>query len=148
MAKVVNNTVYDAEGGEYPTRHVIAVPSRTGEVSTTGLGGGSVVFNRVRMQLLEPFKRDITQYLGTQTLTIHNVARFMKTLSTVFETRGLNYKKSLLLLGFIVTPDGRVSAPHTPAPAIGEPGAPSRRQGAKQPVRPPTRRLGFKQPGP
>ena len=148
VARVANSTVYDAQGRAYPTRHVSAVPSRTGEVSTAGLGGGSAVYNRVRTQLIEPYKQAIAAYLGTQTLTIHNLAKYMKTLSaTAFESRGLNYKKSLQLLGFTVTPDGRVTA-HTRAPAVGEPGAPTRRLGAKVVLpQAPRRRLGFKQGG-
>ena len=133
--------VVDEEGTKFPTRHVLGVPAHSAEINTEGMRGGSEQTDRLRLQILEPYKQRISDFLGDLGKYEHEVATYMKEIGMEpLMTQGLNYRKALRLLGFtvhgnargsgkqLVTRPGHAAAPA--APAAPPPAAPRRMSAA------------------
>ena len=113
VSKVIGGTVYSETGKAYPTRHVLAVPSATEDVNTEGMHGGSDQTDRLRLQILEPYKDRISNFLGILGKFEFEVVNYMKQIGMEpLMKQGLSYRKSLRLLGFTVHGNARGSGKH------------------------------------
>ena len=102
--------VQDDQGKQFPTRHVQAVPNNAVPVNTEGMGGGSEQTDRLRIQILEPYKARISNFLGDLGKFEYEVANYMKEIGMAqLMTSGLSYRKALTLLGFTVHGNARGS---------------------------------------
>ena len=102
--------VQDDQGKQFPTRHVQAVPTNAAPISTEGMGGGSDQTDRLRIQILEPYKARISNFLGDLGKFEYEVANYMKEIGMAqLMTSGLSYRKALTLLGFTVHGNARGS---------------------------------------
>ena len=136
VQSVFNNRIVDSHGDVFVGRHVLPVAAGSGHINTEGLRGGSSPVDEKRKAALEPFKGQIAAYIGAEGKWLHEVAQKMKDLNMAdLISRGLNYRTALLLLGFQVAQNGRVTqiaaggvAPAPPivpaAPAAAAPAAP------------------------
>ena len=110
VSKVVGGVVYSESGQAFPSRHTLAVPAATAGVATGGMHGGSDQTDRLRLQLLEPFKQRIADFLGDLGKFEFEVANYMKEIGMAkLMTSGLSYRKALTLLGFTVHGNARGS---------------------------------------
>ncbi|NDD65574.1 MAG: transposase, partial [Acidobacteria bacterium] len=75
---VRSNKVVDEEGNVFPTRHVLAVPAHSGPINTEGMHGGSEQTDRLRSQILEPYKQRISDFVGDLGKFEIEVANYMK----------------------------------------------------------------------
>ena len=115
VQSVSNNQITDTHGNVFTSRHALAVPQGSGPINTGGLSGGSAPIDAKRIASLDPFKAQILQYVGAGKWEFE-VAAHMKTLGMAdLMKNGLNYRKSLVLLGFAVDAKGKVTMPgHVP----------------------------------
>ena len=100
------------------------VPGNSGNIDTEGMRGGSDQTDRLRLQIIEPFKQRISTYLGDLGKYEHEVASYMKELGMEpLMVQGQSYRKALRLLGFTVHGKARgsgkqlVTRPAQAAPA-------------------------------
>ena len=102
VARVLGGRVYARDGASFPTRHVLPVPKRTGDISTAGLRGGSEAENR-RAEL-EPFRAQL-EALITAPMALTRAALEMDKIPFLKAkmTRGMTYRRALDLLGFETT---------------------------------------------
>jgi hypothetical protein len=102
VARVLGGRVYAKDGASFPTRHVLPVPKRTGDISTAGLRGGSEAENR-RAEL-EPFRAQL-EALITAPMALTRAALEMDKIPFLKAklTRGMTYRRALDLLGFETT---------------------------------------------
>ena len=102
VARVLGGRVYASDGASFPTRHVLPVPKRTGDISTAGLRGGSEAENR-RAEL-EPFRAQL-EALITAPMALTRAALEMDKIPFLKAkmTRGMTYRRALDLLGFETT---------------------------------------------
>ena len=102
VARVLGGRVYASDGASFPTRHVLPVPKRTGDISTAGLRGGSKAENR-RAEL-EPFRAQL-KALITAPMALTRAALEMDKIPFLKAkmTRGMTYRRALDLLGFETT---------------------------------------------
>ena len=105
--KVVGGTVFSGDK-PYPTRHVLPVPVTSAPANSAPLRTREAKRDKERLEKLEPFRQQIKDFVGNGKW-IHDVARHMDGLGIVL--RGFNYKTALLLLGYKVEANGRVSRP-------------------------------------
>ena len=130
VSKVIGGRVYSETGQGFPTRHVLAVPESSTAVNTEGLRGGSEQTDRLRFQILEPYKQRIATFLGDLGKYEHEVTTYMKEIGMEpLMIQGLSYRKALRVLGFTVHGNARGSgkqlvtrpqaaaAPAAPVPA-------------------------------
>ena len=74
------------------------------------MGGGSDQTDRLRLQILEPYKARIANFLGDLGKFEFEVANYMKEIGMAqLMTSGLSYRKALTLLGFTVHGNARGS---------------------------------------
>lgn len=150
----------DDQGQAFSTRHVQAVPATSEPVDTTGIYGGSERIDRVRLQSLEPYRQQISDFVGDGK-TENEVTRFMKSLGMAsLMNAGFNYRNALVLLGY-TTGQGRGSstalvkkvADAAPVAAAPRNGPPTRITGKRPPLTPAEaaanlrRRITGKRPG-
>jgi len=102
VARVLGGRVYASDGASFPTRHVLPVPKRTGDISTAGLRGGSEAENR--RADLEPFRVQL-EALITAPMALTRAALEMDKIPFLKAkmTRGMTYRRALDLLGFETT---------------------------------------------
>jgi hypothetical protein len=109
--------VFDADGREFPTKHVLPVAAGTEEAHTAGLGPGSAQKEERERAAIEPFRAQILAHVGTGKY-LHEMARYMDLIGLKpILKHGLNYKKVLLLLGLDIDARTRVTRPAAAAPA-------------------------------
>ena len=132
VRKVIGGMVYSETGQGYPTRHALAVPSGTDAVNTEGMRGGSDQTDRLRLQILAPYKQRIADFLGDLGKFEFEVANYMKEIGMEpLMTQGLSYRKALRLLAFAVNGNARgsgkqlVTKPGGQAPVPPAPPAPA-----------------------
>jgi hypothetical protein len=126
---VRSNKVVDEEGNVFPTRHVLAVPVHSGPINTEGMRGGSEQTDRLRSQILEPYKQRISDFVGDLGKFEFEVANYMKEIGMEpLMTQGLSYRKAPRVLGFTVHGNARGSGKQlvtkpaaAPAPAHAPP---------------------------
>ena len=110
IQRVKGPWVQDAGGDQFPTRHVQAVPGNGAPINTEGMNGGSDQTDRLRQQILEPFKQRISDFLGDLGKFEFEVANYMKEIGMAkLMTNGLSYRKAMTLLGFTVHGNARGS---------------------------------------
>ena len=105
--KVVGGTVFSGDK-PYQTRHVLPVPVASAPANSALLRTREAQRDRERLAKLEPFRQQIQDFVGNGKW-IHDVARHMSGLGIVL--KGFNYKTALLLLGYKVEANGRVTRP-------------------------------------
>ena len=106
--------VLDTEGKVYKSKHTLAVPSSSENVTnvTQGMRGGSALIQRKNAATLEPFRQSIIDFVTPSGKWEFEVAAHMKSIGMEqVLKRGLNFRKALLLLGFNVDTRGKVTAP-------------------------------------
>ena len=64
IQRVKGPWVQDEGGGQFPTRHAQAVPANGAPINTDGMNGGSEQTDRLRQQILEPYKARIANFIG------------------------------------------------------------------------------------
>lgn len=142
VAKVQDGLVTDAEGKVFKSRHALAVPS--GSLPTTNteqMRGGNAIMERKQVATLQPFKERISNFIGNLGKFEFEVSNYMKDLGMApLMTHGVNYRKTLHLLGFTVHGSARGSGKQlvtrpsqADAPAAPVVGPPSVRINAKRP---------------
>ena len=86
------------------------VSERSGPIDTEGMRGGSDQTDRLRLQIIEPYKQRISTYLGDLGKYDFEVANYMKEIGMEpLMVQGLSYRKALRLLGFTVHGNARGS---------------------------------------
>jgi hypothetical protein len=126
VSKVAGTTVF-SDGKAYPTRHVMLVAAGSGNVGIEGLTGGSEQVNKARLDLVKPFKEQLATFIGNGRW-IHDVTEEMVRLKVPdLRKNGFGPKKALLLLGFQVAANGRVTQRAQPPEAAAALAAPRRR---------------------
>ena len=105
--KVVGGTVFSGDK-PYPTRHVLPVPAASAPADSAPLRTRETQRDKERLAKLEPFRQRIRDFIGNGKW-IHEVSRHMAGLGIVL--KGFNYKTALLLLGYNVEANGRVTSP-------------------------------------
>ena len=135
VKKIEGNFVTDEHGNSFKSRHTLAVPSGSANAShTENMRGGNALIERKQREALNPFKSRLEAFVGDGKWEFE-VAAHMKTLDMApLMKNGLNYRKSLLLLGFDVSDKGRVTKP---GPQVVM---------AAAPAGPPRFRINFKRP--
>ena len=131
--------VLDAKGNVYKSKHTLAVPSGSENIPdiTKGMRGGNALIERKNLEVLEPFKDQIKEYVSTDGKWEFQVAAHMKSLGmTPLLKNGLNYRKALLLLGFKVDEQGRVTHPNIEAASVVRNAPPRRITIERAPVTP------------
>ena len=115
--EVVGGTII-SNGHSYPTRHALAVPAASTATAAEDMRSGNPGLDNQRKEALEPHKASIAAFVGDGKWEFE-VAAHMKTLGLApMMTKGFSFRKALLLLGFRVAADGKVTqAPATPAAA-------------------------------
>ena len=116
--------------------------------------GGNALIERKNLEVLEPFKDQIKEYVSADGKWEFQVAAHMKSLGmTPLLKNGLNYRKALLLLGFKVDEKGRVTNPNIEAASVVRNAPPRRITIERAPVTPAEaaanlrRRITGKRPG-
>jgi hypothetical protein len=123
---VAGTTVF-SEGKAYPTRHVLPVSAGSENVDIEGLTGGSEQVNRARLKSVKPFKAQLIAYLG-EWKWLHEMAEEMVRLGVPdLRRNGFGPKKALLLLGFQVAVNGKVTRRRNAQEAAAALAAPRRR---------------------
>jgi len=125
--------VVDEDDTKLLTRHVLPVSAQSAEINTEGMRGGSEQTDRLRLQILEPYKQRISEFLGNLGKYEFEVAAYMKEIGMEpLMIQGLSYRKALRILGFTVHGNARgsgkqlVTRPQAPAaPAAPVPAAPA-----------------------
>ena len=126
VSRVAGTTVF-SEGKAYPTRHVLPVSAGSGNVDIEGLTGGSEQVNRARLESVKPFKEQLIAYLG-EWKWLHEMAEEMVRLGVPdLRRNGFGPKKALLLLGFQVAANGKVTRRRNAQEAAAALAAPRRR---------------------
>ena len=111
VGNITGPWITDDQGHQFSTRHVMAVHPESAPIDTTGMRGGSEQTNKLRLESIEPFRASIEKYVDSGKWEFE-VAAHMKTLGmTPLMKNGLNYRKTLVLLGLSVDAKGRVTAP-------------------------------------
>ena len=88
--------VVDDEDNKFLTRHVLAVPGSSSHINTEGMQGGSEQTDRFRLQILEPYKQRISDFLGDLGKYEFELANYMKELGMEpLMIQGLSYRKAL-----------------------------------------------------
>ena len=135
VTSVTGGAVTTTGGRGYPTRHVLAVPAATEAVNTGAISGGNEQLDKLRLASLQPYKASIVAFIGAGPKWIHEISQHMKEIGAQpLMKNGLNYKKALTLLGFLVDDRGQVTVPNAPA-NVPVPAPVARRIGIKRPAR-------------
>ena len=128
VAKAERGYVTDEAGNVFKSRHTLAVPSGSADVThTEEMRGGSAQTDRIQRETVAPFKRQVLDFLGDGPKWIHELAEHMKAIGMQPLMRaGLNYKKALLIFGLRVSDRGEVTVPtglasQDPPPAVAPP---------------------------
>ena len=132
IAEVKRGYVTDTEGKAFKSKYVLPVPAGSADAANTEeMKGGSAQTDRLRLEALKPFKDRLVEYIGSGKW-MHEMAEKMKELGmTGLMKNGLNYKKSLVLLGFEIGDRGKVTYKKSPAESAAALRAPTRRLRAK-----------------
>ena len=124
VQSVFNNRVVDSEGNAFVARHVLPVKAGSSDINAQGANNAIAPADEKRKATLEPFKQRIATYLGDLGKYEHEVASYMKEIGMEpLMVQGLNYRKALRLLGFVVQGNARgsgkqlVTRPAQAAPA-------------------------------
>ena len=118
VREVVGGTII-SNGQAFSTRHALAVPVGSTATVAEDLRSGNPDLDNQRKEALEQYKASIAAFIGDNGKWEFEVAAHMKTLGmAAMMTRGLNYRKALLLLGFHVASSTLVTkTPVAPAAA-------------------------------
>ena len=132
IAEVKRGYVTDTEGKAFKSKYVLPVPAGSADAANTEeMKGGSAQTDRLRLEALKPFKDRLVEYIGSGKW-MHEMAEKMKELGmTGLMKNGLNYKKSLVLLGFEIGDRGKVTYKKSPVESAAALRAPTRRLRAK-----------------
>ena len=102
VREVVGGTIISG-GQAFSTRHALAVPVGSTATVAEDLRSGNPDLDNQRKEALEQYKASIAAFIGDNGKWEFEVSAHMKTLGmAAMMTRGLNYRKALLLLGFHV----------------------------------------------
>ena len=114
---------------------MLAVPAATEVVNTGAISGGNEQIDKLRLASLQPYKASIVAFIGAGPKWIHEISQHMKEIGAQpLMKNGLNYKKALTLLGFLVDDRGQVTVPNAPA-NVPIPVPIAKRIGIKRPAR-------------
>ena len=104
-------------------------------MNTGAISGGNEQLDKLRLTSLQPYKASIVAFIGAGPKWIHEISQHMKEIGAQpLMKNGLNYKKALTLLGFLVDDRGQVTVPNAPA-NVPVPAPVARRIGIKRPAR-------------
>ena len=118
VREVVGGTII-SNGQAFSTRHALAVPVGSTATVAEDLRSGNPDLDNQRKEALEPHKASIAAFIGDNGKWEFEVAEHMKSLGLApMMTKGFNYRRAILLLGFRVAANNKVTkAPETPAAA-------------------------------
>jgi hypothetical protein len=124
--------VIDTEGNAFKSKHVLPVPAGSADAADTEeMKGGSAQTDRLRLAALSPFKERLVEFVGSGKWE-YQMAEKMKALGMAeLMKNGLNYRKSLLLLGFQIGERNLVTYKKSPAESAAALRAPKLRLRAK-----------------
>ena len=116
--EVVGGTII-SNGRSYPTRHALAVPAASTATVSEDMRSGNPSLDNQRREALEPHRASIAAFIGDNGKWEFEVAAHIKSLGLApMRTKDFSYRKAILLLGFKVASNSKVTkAPATPAAA-------------------------------